>query len=560
MSASSKKKIRKEIKEAKLTERQRKEQAEAKKLKIYSIAFTALIIAIIVVTLTVIIWQAVDNAGLVPKWTTALTIGEHKINCVEMNYYYRYAISAFLQNSGGDVSTAKSLFGVDLTMPLDQQKYYEENRMWSDYFMEEAIDLAVSDYTMSDAATKAGYKLSAEEESSLSDEFLMVESNAATGGYTDIDEFVRAYYGNGADYESYKAFVRRNALAESYRASQTETFTVTEDEITSYNEEHFNEYSSFTYNTYTLTYTSFLTDGTKDEEGNITYTDEQHKASETAAKEAADQLAKATTLEEFNTAIAELEINKDLEKPASSTANTNVLYSSVPENYQEWMADSSRKAGDVKIFDRVTTSYNEEDVATETVSGYIVVCYVSRNDNEDKLDNVRHILIALQDDENSGETATDTDSYEYAKEEAESVYEEWKNSGADQAAFIKLVEKYSADKDAEEGLYENISRYDNYYTGNFTNEAKLWAVDAERKAGDTEIVESELGYHIMYYVGEAEDNYRHYSIETLLRQRHAEEWYNTVTAAAKATIKRGSVKPIDVSTAPYASSSIVEEE
>lgn len=554
MSASAKKKIRKEIKEAKLTERQQKERAESKKLKIYSIAFTALIIAIIVVTLTVLIWQAVDNAGLVPKWTTALTIGEHKINCVEMNYYYRYAISAFLQNSGGDVGTASALFGVDLTQPLNQQQYYDENRMWSDYFMEEAIDLAISDYTMADLATKEGYTMTAEQEDALADEFLMVESNAATGGFVDMDEFVRAYYGNGSDYKSYQAFVRRNALAESYRIAHMDKIEVPEDQITSYNTEHFDEYSSFNYNTYTLTFTSFLPEGTKDEDGNITYTDEQHKASEDAAKAAAEQLKQATSLDEFDAAIAALEINKGASTPASSTASNNILYSSVPEDYRDWMASKDRKAGDITVVDRVTTSYNDENVASETVSGYIVVCYGSRNDNETKLDNVRHILIPVQDDEVTGESATDTDSFDYAKEHAEEIYNEWKNGTADEASFIALIEQYSEDT-VEGGLYENISRYDNYYTGNFTNEAKLWAVDDARKAGDTELVESELGYHIMYYVGEAEDTYRHYSIETLLRERLAEEWYNSTTAAVKATIKRGNVKPIDVSVAPYTAGS-----
>lgn len=550
MSASSKKKIRKEIKEAKMTERQRKEQAEAKKLKIYSIAFTALIVAIIVVTLTVIVWQAVDNAGLVPKWTTALTIGEHKINCVEMNYYYRYAISAFLQNGGNDLDTVYALYGVDLTQPLDQQQYYNEDRMWSDFFMEEAIDLAISDYTMADAAAAAGYTLPADEQTTLDDEFLLVESNALTSGYTDIDEFVRAYYGNGSDYKSYKAFVTRNALAESYRIAYTETVTVPEDQITSYNEEHFDEYSSFSYSYYTLTFTRFLSGGTTDEDGNLTYTDEQHEASQTAAKEAADILSQATTPEEFNAAIAGLDINKDLEEPATGISASNVLYSSVPEDYREWMADSSRKAGDITVVDRVTTSYDENDVATETVSGYIVVCFTSRDDSEAKMDNVRHILIAVQDDEVTGETSTDTDSFEYAKEQAEAVYNEWKEGTADEAGFIALVDVYSEDT-VEGGLYENISRFDNYYTGNFSNEAKLWAVDDARQVGDVEIVESELGYHIMYYVGEAEDNYRHYTIENLLRERLAEEWYNTVTANAKATIKRGSVKPIDVSAPPY---------
>ena len=552
MSASSKKKLRKAEAEAKLTERQRKEQAEAKKLKIYSIAFTVLIIAIIAVTLTVVIWQAVDNAGLVPKWTTALTISEHKLNCVEMNYYYRYAISAYLQNYGGSVDTVKSLSGVDLTMPLDQQKYYDENRTWADYFQEQAIDLAISDYSMYDAAIAAGYSLPADEQDSLNDEFLLIEGNATTGGFTSMDEYVRAYYGNGSDYTSYKAFINRNALAESYRSSYVDTIQVTEDQITTYNKDHFDEYSSFSYSYYTLNYTSFLTGGTKnDDTGEITYTEEQHKASKEAAKAAAEELKVATSKEGFDAAIANLSINKDVEKAPTAYTQTNVLYDSVPEEYRSWVASTERKAGDVEIFDRITTSYDENDVEAKTQTGYTVVCFTERNDNEEKLDNVRHILIALQEDEITGETSTSANAFQIAKEDADKVYAEWEASAKDIAAFEALIEKYSADKDAEGGLYENISRYDNVFDGSFTAEAKNWAVDPERKVGDTEIVESELGYHIMYYVGEAEDNYRHYTIQNLLRNQMAEEWHNDTTEATKATSKVGNWRPIDRSTPPY---------
>ena len=560
MSASSKKKLRKAEQEIKLTERQRKEQKDAKKLKVYSIAFTVLIIAIIAVTLTVVIWQAVDNAGIIPKWTTALTIGEHKLNCVEMNYYYRYAISAFVQNMGGSIDTVQSLFGVDMTLPLDQQAYYDEGRTWADYFQEQAIELAVSDYTMYDEAIAAGYTLSAEEQDSLNTEFLLIESNASSGGYPDMDEYVRAYYGNGSDYESYKAFISKNALAESYRASKTESMEVTEDEISKYNTEHFDEYSSFSYSYYSVLYTSFLTDGTEDADtGEITYTEEQHAASKEAAKAAAEELKTATTdIDSFNTAIANLSINKEAETAPSATTQTNVLYDSVPEDYREWINSADRKAGDVDIFDRTTTSYDENDVETKTQTGYTVVCFTERNDNEEKLDNVRHILIALPVDEVTGEESTSADTFALAKDEADAVYAEWEASAKDITAFEELVKQYSADVEAEGGLYENISRYDSVSSDTFTAEARNWAVDPARTVGETAIVESEAGYHIMYYVGESEETYRHYTISNLLRSRKAEEWYNGQVEAAKATIKVGNWKPIDRSTPPYTAASADE--
>ena len=552
MSASDKKKLRKEEREAALTERQRKEKKESKKLKIYSIVFTVVMICIFLVSLVALGLNVDREYGLSQKWTTALTIGKDKLNCVEMNYYYRYAVNMFLQNSGGSVDTAQALFGVDLTGALDEQQYYDEDRTWADYFKEQAIDLALSDYALAEEANAKGFTIPADDLETLNDEFAYIESSAASNGYPAVDDYIRAVYGSGADYTSYKEFVNRNALAAAYRMHYAETLEVPADKISAFDGEHFNDYSSFTYNYYTLTYSSFLTGGTENEEtGEITYTDEQHKASEEAAKAAAETLSKATTVEELNAAIANLEINKGAQTPPASTAANNVLYASVDAEYQEWIASKDRKAGDTYIADRVTTSYDEEDNETKTKSGYVVVLFLERNDNNDKLDNVRHILVHVGDDEVSGETATDATSFETAKAEAEKIYKEWKDGKADEASFIELVNKYTDDIESVDGLYENVSRYDNIFNGFFTAEARNWAVDPERKVGDTEIVESEAGYHIMYYVGEAEESYRQHSIKIELQNRYAEEWYNTMIANAKESSKVGNWGPIDQSSPIY---------
>lgn len=53
MSASSKKKLRREQEVAKLTERQQTEKAEAKKLNIYTTLFVAILAVMLVVAVTV---------------------------------------------------------------------------------------------------------------------------------------------------------------------------------------------------------------------------------------------------------------------------------------------------------------------------------------------------------------------------------------------------------------------------------------------------------------------------------------------------------------------------
>ncbi len=62
-----------------------------------------------------------------------------------------------------------------------------------------------------------------------------------------------------------------------------------------------------------------------------------------------------------------------------------------------------------------------------------------------------------------------------------------------------------------------------------------WCYEEGRKAGDTGIVESTYGYHVMYFVGDAEQNYRDYLIENELRSADAEEWYTGLVEAVAMT-------------------------
>ena len=64
MSASSKKKLRNSQDGSKLTERQKAEQKEAKKLKLYTAAFVVVLAVLVAAALGVGITQAVSNSGI----------------------------------------------------------------------------------------------------------------------------------------------------------------------------------------------------------------------------------------------------------------------------------------------------------------------------------------------------------------------------------------------------------------------------------------------------------------------------------------------------------------
>ena len=118
MSASSKKKLRKELNAAAMTEKQLIEQKEAKKLR----RITGLFATVIAAMILVVVVSRVSSSGIIPRSTTALTVGGTKISAAELNHYYIDSVNGFLGNYGDYVS----MFGLDTTKALDDQFYNEE--------------------------------------------------------------------------------------------------------------------------------------------------------------------------------------------------------------------------------------------------------------------------------------------------------------------------------------------------------------------------------------------------------------------------------------------------
>ena len=111
---------------------------------------------------------------------------------------------------------------------------------------------------------------------------------------------------------------------------------------------------------------------------------------------------------------------------------------------------------------------------------------------------VRHILICpvatIGEDE---EAITGDAEWAACLAKAEEVLSIWKSGEATEESFAALVAEYTEDPGSVStgGLYEDITPSSSYVE-NFLN----WAVDGQRQPGDTGIVQTEYGYHIMYFV------------------------------------------------------------
>ncbi|MBD9221560.1 MAG: hypothetical protein EGQ46_05215 [Clostridiales bacterium] len=519
MSASSKKKLRNEQQTAKMTEKQVAEQKEAKKLTLYTTIFVVVLAVMVVFAIAIGVTRSISNSGVRERNTVALTVGDHEISNAELSYFYMSAINNFNSNYGNYAA----MMGLDTSKPLDEQVINNDTGLtWADDFLNTAKDNARSVYAMADAAEAAGFTLSEDELAEIDTSISNMKMYATLYGYSSTKDFLKAQYGSGATEESYKQYVTVNTLANAYYNSYSSSLTYTDADLRAAESENYDKYSSFTYNTYYLAASKFQAEDEDD-------SDKAVKAAEEAANSLIGE--DVATVADFDAAIAALDINKDTE--ASSTAYTDQQYASVSTTVRDWITDSARKEGDKTVIANTTTSTDDDGNETKTTLGYYAVFFTGSNDNTFPLVNVRHILVKFEGGTTDSTTGTTTYSDEEknaAKQKAEEILDEWMSGDATEDSFATLANEKSDDGDGTTGgLYENV------YPGQMVSSFNDWCFDASRQSGNTGIIESEYGYHVMYFVGKSSTTYRDYQIESELRSTDTQEWYDATVEAVPMT-------------------------
>ena len=542
MSASDKKKLRKEQAAAQLSERQRQEQAEAKKLKRITVSFVAIMLVVALAAIGILGVRTVNHSGIIDKNTLAATAGEHKLNSVQMNYYLNDYIRNWASGYGENLSVYAGMMGLDVNKPINEQITDEKTgKTWADQFLQDALNKAKSDYALYDKAMAEGFKLTEDQQEALDMSGEQLNLYAMYSGYSNVNAYLRAMYGYGSDAESFMEYNKVATIAQAYYNHYKDSLKYDDAAIREHDSKNPNSYDAFNYVSYYISCNSYLTGGTTDSSGNKTYTDAEREAAAKKAEEAANTLAAATDVEALDKAIAALDINKD-KKDAASTKSTSVMYSGIPSALQSWLADKSRVAGDIASIVNESTSKDAEGKETKSINGYYVVIFQSRDENLQALANVRHLLVKYTGgttDSSGNKVYTDAEKAA-AKAEADKYLQEWEAGAKTEESFIELTKKNSDDGTAAEGgLIEDIHR-----NSNLVPTFKNWALEADRKPGDTGVISSEYGYHVMYYVGDDDMNYRDYMISEELRAADLEKWHTGITDAA--TITTGNTKRLNL--------------
>ena len=534
MSASDKKKLRKEQKAATLTEKQLKEQKEAKKLKNYTITFAVVMLLVVAIVIGVVLNNPVQSA--INRKTHAITFGEHKLSTADFSYYYVDAISEYYDKVysqyGESFGNYWAMFlGFNVGEPLNDQIYDEEKgTTWAQRFVDTAIENAKQAYAIYDDALKNNHKLTEDEQRELDLVEMSMSAVATYYGYSSAKDYLRATYGNGANMENYKNYSTVSAYVRSYLTAKTDSFEYTNDEIRGYEKDKFLNYTKFDFCYYTINVMDYLGEGTKGEDGKVTHTEQQKADALAAAKKDADSFLKAgiTDAEKFDKAVKALSINKD-NKNAACVQNKDVFYENLSyKEIQEWLSNDDRKVNDFDYVPIINKTGEGED-AKEEISGYLVILFQERDDCYTNLVSVRHMLseFTYYQDKDGNKKVEDSNKVK-VKKEAEDWLKEWKDGKATEESFAELANKYSDDGDGKSGgLYEGL------FPGQTVDAFDKWCFDENRKPGDTEVIETEYGYHVMYFVETSEKTFRDVLIESDMIAEDLEEYIEKVSGEIK---------------------------
>ena len=146
--------------------------------------------------------------------------------------------------------------------------------------------------------------------------------------------------------------------------------------------------------------------------------------------------------------------------------------------------------------------------------------------------NVRHILITPESTTAEDGTSTISDeAWGAAEADAQKLYEEWKNGDATEDSFAELAGSHTQDPGSQNtgGLYEDV------FPGQMVPEFNDWCFAEDRQVGDTGIVKTSYGYHIMFFVGEGDYAYWEQAVGDMLTNQKMNDFIGNIRGSQTLT-------------------------
>jgi len=119
---------------------------------------------------------------------------------------------------------------------------------------------------------------------------------------------------------------------------------------------------------------------------------------------------------------------------------------------------------------------------------------------------VRHILVEVKTSgtDAEGKAVSTDEDWANCLADTEKILASWKEGAATEESFALLANTFSTDP----GSNTNGGLYTYVYEGQMVKNFNDWCFDPNRQVGDTGIVQTDFGYHIIYFVQGGEGWYR----------------------------------------------------
>lgn len=437
--------------------------------------------------------------GVPQKTITAAKVGDQKVSVAKYNLYYMDVYQQIYGQAQQIEAQYGQGYGAQLTgydpskTPMEQayphgeiEGFEGENPTWADFFRIQTNQYLQSFLSYAQLARDAKITLTEEETKAIDEQIKSYREAAQKQDYS-LDRYLTHIFGKGVTEKLLREVLEERTLASNF-AKQKEAElqnAVTTEQI---NEEFQKNPGNYTIASVygfqvAADLSSVASDATKEQQ------EAARKDALAKAKAKADAYAAKITSPETLLAQAKLE-NKDA--TLETVNNKNIAPADLGEAAAKWLMESGRKVGDVTV--------------VESGNSYLVL-YVSVLPHKDlsKPVDVRHILVSFpaETDANGQPKQPTAAQKAETKKKAEAIYQEFLKNPTEEN-FTTLAKSKTEDPGSKEtgGLYKEIAADGKTPDGaTMVQEFTDWCHADGRKVGDSGIIETQFGYHIMYLAG-----------------------------------------------------------
>lgn len=481
-----------------------REAARAKAEKRTSRLYMIIGILFVVVAIVAVVWRT----GLVQKNATAVTIGDEKYSAGEVNFYFENVYRNFITQASSYIN----YIGLDVNSSLRDQVVSETaaelvggtpGMTWHDTFMEQAITQMSVVKAVTEKAEAEGYVYPSGMMAQYEESVQALKDSAAAAGVS-VDNYLANMLDPTVTEDIYNEHLLRMMKYSAYAERYSNSLTYTDEEL-----EETYQSNSIAYDLVSYEYVLIDggADGTEHNGTTLPATQEQKDAALETAKKAAEEM------------LAAAKSGADLETLAAANEKATYSYSDEAtyygDNVTAWLFDDARKSGDMAHLDNGGTNQ-------------YVVLFKDRYRDETPTIDVRHILFMPETTLTTGEEGYEEEFEQLLAEcrtQAADVYAQWQAGEATEESFGELALEYSTDGSRYSGgLYAQVPP--GYMVESFND----WCFDPARQSGDTDVIETEYGVHIMYFVRHNLMNWQ-LDAAAVLQAADATEWVQEMAAS-----------------------------